>query len=230
VENFLKKGLDLVKAHPVTTGAVVVVGGLAIFVLNSGSSSGGAVASSAATTNPAQAQLAIQQDSEQFQLAQGNQTITGQQNLATIAASTTDQSNQLGFQLGVDQLASQTTQEQDATNASVAINQLNTTSAAAVSQAGIAAQVAINQNNNQTAVAQTAQIAQEQEFATATNAQLQTAISNNQTLVATNQIAATTQIAQIQGQVTEALGNDNKDIAENSSNNGLIGGIIKAIF
>ncbi len=84
---------SIVKRHPVATGAVIIVGGLILFMLMRGGAGGGVAVSS----GPSDAQIAAgmqaqqmqfaamqQSSSQQFQLAAGNQQIQGQLALAQL--------------------------------------------------------------------------------------------------------------------------------------------------
>lgn len=205
--------LEFVKKHPLETGGVVLVGGIAlVLLLGSRGSAAQTVASSPNAISPnaelqAATQLAAIQSQTQAQNAQINgQIALAQQQgandiaLATIQAHTTNTQNQLDAAIS-------------ALNSNNALNlgQTQSNNATTVSLAGLSTQSAINANNNatqqniakivnQAAVDTVASNNATQQFVAGTVAQTQQALGAQAANVAIAQTNANVSIAKINNQ------------------------------
>lgn len=222
--SFSKAG-EIVKKHPVTT--VVVVGGvfIVVYLLASGGSSSVAASSSSQPTD-AEVSAAEQEQTNQ-------DTLTGQSNQDQFQLAYLQQQQQLqgsedvqSYNLGMSNLSDQLTIAQQQLATQLATTEYTTNAGTTQLQDQLSAQVTINNQNNQTAIAQQNTLAQEQEFSIAAQSEVENLISNNQTLVANNQINAGVSIAGINAGEQEYIAKTN---AGTQTTNGILG-LIGSIF
>lgn len=223
-----KINFAIIKKHPYITAAVAVVVFIIVYFLVSGRSSsvaattgGNSAAQIAADAQTQQlnAQLSAQNNQNSFQLAylQQQQVLAGAQGTQA-------------YNLGVSNLADQLTIAQQQLATQLATTQITTSAGTQQLQDQLTAQVTINNQNNQTAVAQQAILANEQAFSIAAQSQVESLISNNQTLVANNQINAGVSIANINAGVTKYIAKTNAGSQQSSSIFGFLGAIAGAIL
>jgi hypothetical protein len=144
---------------------------------------------------------------QQQQQLQGNEDA---QNYNLSVANLTDQ-----YQVATQTLATQLASLEYTTNATTTQqqDQLN-------------AEIEVNSNNNATQASENAAFLQEQEFGIATQSQLQTVISNNQTLVAQGQTQANVQVAQIGASEQEYIAGQTASVEKAQIGASQTGGIL----
>lgn len=194
--------LNLIKKHPYASAGVIVVGGLVLYLLLHGSSSSSSTSSGtydqqSAITTQANAQLALQQDSEQAQYQMASLSATTSQNVATLKAY---EDITLGTQANNNQ-ALEINKQADVSLAGISAQQsiatLQSNNQTQVQIAGIAANEQMQQNQLNAAIAQTNTNAALQAHLSDTNAQLQQNLSNinAQAAISGQQINANTQVS-----------------------------------
>lgn len=223
-----KFNFAIIKKHPYITAAVAVVVFVIVYFLVSGSR--GTVSSSASGPSAAQIAAGAQAQAGQDALAgQANQNsfqLAYLQQQQVLAAHQGDQS----YNLGLNTLADQLTVAQQQLATQLATTQITSSANTTQLQDQLNAQVTINNQNNSAAMAQQATLAQEQEFSIAAQSQVESLISNNQTLVANNQINATTAIAGINAATTRYIAKTNAGSAQSSGFFGLAAAAIGAFL
>jgi hypothetical protein len=217
--------IGLVKKHPIATTAVAGTVFIGVYLLASQGASSGSGSVGTSTESAAQVAADEQEQTNQDQLtAQNNQNSF---QLAYLQQQQQLQGNEdtQSYNLGLTSLADQLTTAQQQLATQLATTEYTTNASTTQLSDQLNAQVTINNQNNQTALAQQQSLSQEQEFSIAAQSQVESLISNNQTLVANNQLNATTAIAGINAGEQEYIAKTNAGVQSQNGILGLLGSI-----